>query len=349
MAEDQNLFALLIDGDNVQVSFIPQILHSLSEYGVLRISKVFHNKATIEQWEQIAREYGIEPIWVPNNTAHKNTVDIALVMDAMSVLYERVDISHFCIVASDGDYTRLARHLKTQGKFVLGIGTKQTPKPFTNACSTFVYVEDLPSAASPVEQAPTPVEVAPALAKTAPVKEISDSKLAKLVIRAYKQASKTGVVKGGAGWVQLRDIRDAMAALNPDFQASDYYKYLRVLAEKMMTLAESHPASIEVYEQADGKPLMHYVRVFDDQELVKFIRAYKRAADELNLKDKNGWVSLSAIGSSLKALYPKDEPLVYHKTKYAQLKKVVEQMVVDYPTAFELNPANPSPRIRIKK
>ncbi len=97
---------------------------SLNEYGALLISRVFHNKATIEQWERIASEYGIEPIWVPNNTAHKNTVDIALVMDAMSFFYVRPEISGFCLVASDSDYTRLARFLKSQGKFVLGIGTQ---------------------------------------------------------------------------------------------------------------------------------------------------------------------------------------------------------------------------------
>lgn len=344
MSIDQNSFALLIDGDNAQVSLIPQILQSLSEYGTPLVARVFHNKSTIEQWEQIASEYSIEPIWVPNNTPHKNTVDIALVMDAMSLLCERSDIANFCIVASDGDYTRLARHLKTSGKFVLGIGMKHTPTPFTNACSRFIYVEDLQSAESPAEQPTRPVE-----AVAAPVKEISDSKLTKLVIRAYKQAVQSGVVSEGAGWVQLRDIRDAMAALNPDFQTSDYYKYLRVLAEKMMTIAESKPGQIEVYERADGKPLLHYVRVFEDPELIKFIRAYYRAADELNLKDKKGWVSLSAIGSSLQTMYPNDAPLVYHKTKYSQLKKVVEQIVTDYPTVIELNPANPSPSLRIRK
>ena len=349
MSEDQNLFALLIDGDNIQTGFIPQILQSLSEYGDLLISRVFHNKATIEQWEHIASEYGIEPIWVPNNTAHKNSVDIALVMDAMSLFYERPEISNYCIVASDGDYTRLARQLKSGGKFVLGIGTKQTPKPFTNACSRFIHVEDLlsealPSAAPPVEPPVSPVEK-----PAAPAKEMSDSKLTKLVIRAYKEVAKTNSVKAGAGWIQLRDLRDAMAALNPDFQSSDYYKYLRIFAEKMMTLAESHPGSIEVLEKVENKTTLHYVRIFDDQELVRFVRAYHRAANELKPKTKNGWVTLSALGNALRALFPKDEPLVYRQTKYSQLKKVVEQLVADYPAVFELNPNNPSPGLRLKK
>jgi len=60
MSENQKLFALLIDGDNLQAKFIPQILDELSEYGERLISKVFHIKGNIDQWENIASDYSIQ-------------------------------------------------------------------------------------------------------------------------------------------------------------------------------------------------------------------------------------------------------------------------------------------------
>ncbi|MFN8529031.1 MAG: NYN domain-containing protein [Anaerolineae bacterium] len=43
--------------------------------------------------------------WVPNNTPGKNSVDIALVIEAMSILCTRNEITGYCIVSSDSDYT----------------------------------------------------------------------------------------------------------------------------------------------------------------------------------------------------------------------------------------------------
>jgi hypothetical protein len=318
-------------------------LDKLREYGELRISKVFHNKATIEQWEQIASEYSIEPIWVPNNTTHKNSVDIALVMDAMILLYEHSEITKFCIVASDSDYTRLARLLKSRGKFVLGIGTKQTPKPFSNACTKFVYVEDLVIAPLPIEQSiSSSTEISPYSA------EVSDSDFLKLFIEAYKRVAKSGAVSQKDEEVQLRDIKEAMAALNPEFQSSDYYKYTRMLAEKLKTLAESDPGKIEVHERLDSKPVIHLVRILEDREIDKFRMAYNRATDELKHKDKDGWVKLSVIGDTLQIMYPDYQPLVYRDIKYKQLKKVIGQMMADYPNTLELNTDSLPPQIRMK-
>lgn len=60
----------------------------------------------------------------------------------MDILYSnQVDI--FCLVSSDSDFTRLAMRLREAGKEVIGMGMKQTPKPFIVACSKFIYLEVL--------------------------------------------------------------------------------------------------------------------------------------------------------------------------------------------------------------
>jgi uncharacterized protein (TIGR00288 family) len=344
MSEIQKLFALLIDGDNAQTAFISHILRKMSDYGEPRISRVFHNKATIEQWEQIARDYPIEPIWVPNNITHKNSVDIALVMDAMMLLYERPEITGFCIVTSDSDYTRLARHLKSRGKYVLGVGKKQTPLPFLKACTEFVYVEDLESA-----PAPAPLLTRMAEQEVAPIEEMNDGDITKWFVKAYKHAVKNGAVNDADGWAQLRDIRETMVLLHPEFQSSSFYKSIPILANKMKSLAESAPRIIEIDEQKDNKIITHRVRVFRrDRKLDKVRAAYNLAVTEQKATDKTAWVTLSKIGTMLLKLYPDDDPLVYDGTKYSKLKKMVEQMVTDYPSAIELNTDGADAQIRMK-
>lgn len=65
-----------------------------------------------------------------------------MMIDAMDLLYgNRLD--GFCIVSSDSDFTALAIRLKEQGMPVYGFGKKQTPKSFVNACTQFIYVENL--------------------------------------------------------------------------------------------------------------------------------------------------------------------------------------------------------------
>jgi uncharacterized protein (TIGR00288 family) len=343
MSENQKLFVLLIDGDNAQTAFIPHILQKLHEYGELRIAKVFHNKATIEQWEQIASEYSIEPIWVPNNTPHKNSVDIALVMDAMILFYEHMEINGFCIVASDSDYTRLARLLKSRGKFVLGFGAKQTPKPFSNACSTFVHMEELVSSPHSTAQSVNPVEVEPTVSEA-----LSDKAFQKLFVRAYKHLEKTGAIDEETGWVQLREMRETMGSLFPKFQSTDHYQHMRMFVDRVKSLAEAAPRLLEISENLASKPVLHQVRLFGDKELEKFRRAYFYAAEDLNQKDKDGWVALSAIRNTLHAIYSDFQPLIYRSIKYSQLKKVVEQMAMDYPGKIEISQKNLHTQIRMK-
>src|SRR5688500_13702431 len=122
MSENPRLFALFIDGDNVQVPLVPQILEKLNKYRRPIIRKVYLNRPSFPHWEEIINEYSLEPVWVPNNTTRKNAADIALVIDAMDLLYQQPDIKGFCIISSDSDFTRLATYLVGKNRFMLGIG-----------------------------------------------------------------------------------------------------------------------------------------------------------------------------------------------------------------------------------
>lgn len=161
MSESQKLFALLIDGDHATpvLKLIPQVLTKIKQYGTPIIRRVYGNENSIKAWDKVAQAHDLEHKLVTNNTKGKNVVDFALVIAAMDLLHDRPELTGFCIVTSDGDFTELANNIKGKGKFVIGIGANQTPKPFIQACSVFVYVKSLSKL--PVSNIPAPQSTTP--------------------------------------------------------------------------------------------------------------------------------------------------------------------------------------------
>ncbi len=60
----------------------------------------------------------------------------------MDILYTG-NVDGFCIVSSDGDFTRLAIRLRESGMSVVGMGEEKTPRSFRTACSQFTVLENL--------------------------------------------------------------------------------------------------------------------------------------------------------------------------------------------------------------
>jgi hypothetical protein len=58
----------------------------------------------------------------------------------MDILYTK-NVDGFCIVSSDGDFTRLASRLKESGMDVIGMGENKTPRSFRAACTVFTDLE----------------------------------------------------------------------------------------------------------------------------------------------------------------------------------------------------------------
>ena len=58
----------------------------------------------------------------------------------MDILYTG-NVDGFCIVSSDGDFTRLAGRLRESGMDVIGMGETKTPRSFRAACTVFTNLE----------------------------------------------------------------------------------------------------------------------------------------------------------------------------------------------------------------
>ncbi|QEA12379.1 NYN domain-containing protein [Comamonas flocculans] len=165
--------ALLIDADNAPAELIDEILTELSTLGVINIRRAYGNwtKHALEGWRSRLLEFAIRPMQQFDYSRQKNASDMAMTVDAMELLYtERPDA--FGIVSSDADFTPLVMHLRAKGAAVFGFGAAQTPRPFVNACSRFLYLEALRDAAAEAEAdaAPAAAERAPAAGASAPAR-----------------------------------------------------------------------------------------------------------------------------------------------------------------------------------
>ena len=146
--------ALLIDADNAPAAKIDFIIAELASYGVVNIRRAYGNwkKTALAGWEKILHDYAIQPVQHFDIIKGKNASDMALLIDAMDLLYTK-SIGTFCLVSSDCDFTPLILRLRADGKQVIGFGGNKAPSPFVNSCTRFLYLEDeKKTATSPSEK-----------------------------------------------------------------------------------------------------------------------------------------------------------------------------------------------------
>lgn len=186
--KDKEKIALFIDADNIAAKHLDKILPELARYGVVNIRKAYGNwkSPSLKNWEEILHEHAIQPIQQFDLTKGKNATDIALVIDAMDILYTK-DIDVVCLASSDCDFTPLVTRILSDGKFVIGFGERKAPEAFVNSCSRFLFLDN------ETEQAEEPIEK--------PQKNIkSDTRLMNLLRQAIE------AVEDEDGWASLNLI-----------------------------------------------------------------------------------------------------------------------------------------------
>lgn len=146
--------ALLIDADNTQINKIESVIREISARGRIVVKRAYGNwkKAGLKNWEEEIKKLAINATQQFDYVSGKNATDMALVIDAMDMLYKDI-YDAFVIVASDSDYTPLAIRIHESGVYVIGVGEKKTPAAFRNACDEFVFLENL-DAEDEVKKAP---------------------------------------------------------------------------------------------------------------------------------------------------------------------------------------------------
>lgn len=135
---------MLVDSDNTQDKKIQAIIQKISTYGRIVVKHVYGNwkKDCLKNWESIILQYAFNPVQQFDYVSGKNATDMALVIDAMELLYTK-QYDAFVIVSSDSDYTPLTIKLKEAGIYIIGVGKQGTSKSFRQSCDDFIEIESL--------------------------------------------------------------------------------------------------------------------------------------------------------------------------------------------------------------
>ena len=214
MSEPKRI-ALLIDCDNVSHNSIEGVLEELAKYGMVNVRHAHGdwNNPSLSGWIERLHPHAIRPMQQFAYTKGKNATDSAMIIDAMDLLYSN-SIDAFALMTSDSDFTPLVLRILESGLPVYGFGEKKTPKPFVDACSPFIYTENLVSEAddkSSETKKPT---------KTDRNKLRGDTELVKLLRTAVEQTSEDD------GWAHMSKVGHYISN-NSSFSAINYgYKKL---------------------------------------------------------------------------------------------------------------------------
>jgi uncharacterized LabA/DUF88 family protein len=141
---EQKKIAVLIDADNTPYSVIELILQEIAVHGHIITKRAYGDFSSepLKKWKNTLNENAILPVQQFSYTVGKNSSDSALIIDAMDLLYtDKYDA--FVLVSSDSDFTKLASRLRESQMYVFGVGRKQTPASFVNACDDFIFIENL--------------------------------------------------------------------------------------------------------------------------------------------------------------------------------------------------------------
>ncbi|ANC53901.1 Maebl [Brevundimonas sp. Leaf280] len=212
MADDKApRLAVLIDAENASARIAEALFSEIATLGEASARRIYGDFASpqIAGWTRVLARFAIQPQQNFANTKGKNSGDIALVIDAMDLLHSgRFD--GFCLVSSDADFTRLAARIREEGVDVYGFGEQKTPESFRQACTRFIYTENL--------IAPVPVDAgAKSPVAEAPATKRKPSEAARLIAAIIADMD-----EDGDGWVAVGGIGNRLRNAHPDFDQRTY-------------------------------------------------------------------------------------------------------------------------------
>ena len=196
--------AVLIDCDNISAKHAQTILAETARHGTLSIKRAYGDwvGSPLNGWKSALLTLAIQPVQQFAYVPGKNATDTALIIDAMDLLYSG-NVDAFCIVSSDSDFTRLAMRLRESGRRVYGIGAKNTPESFTNACDRFTFLEVLIE--QTVEDVPEKRDSEPGLPDP------------RAIVTAAIKATATD-----SGWAMLSTVGHYIVNNHPTFDSRNY-------------------------------------------------------------------------------------------------------------------------------
>jgi uncharacterized protein (TIGR00288 family) len=144
--------ALLIDFDNVTLGIrsdlakeLKSLLNSAIIKGKVAVSRAYADWRRYPQYIVPLSESSIDLIFAPAfGTNKKNATDIRLAIDAMELVFTRPEIGTFILLSGDSDFSMLVIKLKEYGKYVIGVGMRESASDLLiQNCDEYYSYSDL--------------------------------------------------------------------------------------------------------------------------------------------------------------------------------------------------------------
>jgi uncharacterized protein (TIGR00288 family) len=126
--------ALLIDFDNVTMGIrsdlqteLRNLLSSEIISGKVAVQRAYADWRRYPQYIVPLSESSIDLIFAPAyGSSKKNATDIRLAVDAMELIFTRPEIGTYILLSGDSDFSSLVLKLKEYGKYVIGVGIRES-------------------------------------------------------------------------------------------------------------------------------------------------------------------------------------------------------------------------------
>jgi uncharacterized protein (TIGR00288 family) len=144
--------ALLIDFDNVTLgirSDLTKELRTLLDSDIIRgkvaVQRAYADWRRYPQYIVPLSESSIDLIFAPAfGTAKKNATDIRLAIDAIELVFTRPEIGTVILLSGDSDFSSLVIKLKEYGKYVIGVGIRESASDLLiQNCDEYYSYSDL--------------------------------------------------------------------------------------------------------------------------------------------------------------------------------------------------------------
>jgi uncharacterized protein (TIGR00288 family) len=144
--------ALLIDFDNVTLGIrsdltkeLRTLLNSEIIKGKVAVQRAYADWRRYPQYIVPLSESSIDLIFAPAfGTNKKNATDIRLAVDAIELVFTRPEIGTFILLSGDSDFSSLVIKLKEYGKYVIGVGIRESASDLLiQNCDVYYSYSDL--------------------------------------------------------------------------------------------------------------------------------------------------------------------------------------------------------------
>ena len=121
------------------------VMNHLKEKGRILLSRAYGDWGRFAKFKQSLLIQGISMMELTSYRGQdKNRADIALVVDAMELVYTRPHIQTFVLMSGDSDFTPLVMKLRELNKRIIGLGTrKATSRLLADSCDEFIFYDNL--------------------------------------------------------------------------------------------------------------------------------------------------------------------------------------------------------------